>query len=52
MMRAMEITTRIGCKNMCQYCPQLLIIKKYFGKKSQPVVDSLRFFDASVKRIK
>ncbi|MBR9701524.1 hypothetical protein GOV13_01240 [Candidatus Pacearchaeota archaeon] len=26
---ALEVTTRIGCKNMCSYCPQKTIIKKY-----------------------
>lgn len=26
---ALEITTIIGCKNMCSYCPQKLLIKSY-----------------------
>lgn len=29
----MEITTIIGCKNMCSYCPQDVIIKAYKGYK-------------------
>ena len=25
----LEITTKIGCSNMCEYCPQVLLINKY-----------------------
>jgi len=28
-MKRLEITTRIGCKNRCKYCPQDKLIKKY-----------------------
>jgi len=31
-MAQMEITTRIGCKNMCSYCPQKKIISAYKDK--------------------
>lgn len=27
--RSLEITSRIGCKNMCKYCPQKLLISNY-----------------------
>jgi len=33
----LEITTKIGCSNMCEYCPQLLLIKKYKEKKGKEV---------------
>ena len=25
----LEITTKVGCSNMCEYCPQVLLINKY-----------------------
>lgn len=31
MSRHIEITTYIGCPNMCDYCPQELLIKSYKG---------------------
>ena len=33
-MDSLEITTRIGCKNGCVYCPQELLVKTYTGKSS------------------
>lgn len=32
----LEITTKIGCSNMCEYCPQVLLINKY--KEGKPRV--------------
>ena len=29
MQRILEITTRIGCSNICEYCPQAKLIKNY-----------------------
>ena len=29
MKRILEITTRIGCSNMCEYCPQAKLVKNY-----------------------
>ena len=29
----LEITTVIGCSNMCEYCPQKLLIKRYRKSK-------------------
>ncbi|VVB99045.1 Uncharacterised protein [uncultured archaeon] len=31
----LEITTKIGCKNNCSYCPQSIIIKAYKGKEKE-----------------
>lgn len=31
----LEITTRIGCQNNCQYCPQDVILKAYKGKERE-----------------
>lgn len=31
--RWLEVTTRIGCSNMCFYCPQNTLIKSYRGQK-------------------
>ena len=30
-MRTLEITTKIGCTNMCHYCPQAMLIDGYNG---------------------
>ena len=27
----LEITTKIGCSNMCEYCPQTKLIKNFVG---------------------
>ena len=32
MQRILEITTRIGCSNICEYCPQAKLIKNYTPK--------------------
>jgi hypothetical protein len=32
-MRHIEITTYIGCPNMCSYCPQKLLIDRYRGDR-------------------
>jgi DNA repair photolyase len=31
--KLMEITTVIGCKNMCSYCPQRTLINSYNGER-------------------
>lgn len=38
-MKALEITSYIGCPNMCHYCPQDLLIKKYVGNKIMTIDD-------------
>lgn len=40
-MPTMEITTRIGCKNRCSYCPQHILVKTY----SKTSNDSIMTFD-------
>ena len=32
-----EVTTRIGCSNVCEYCPQTTLIKEYTKKDSDPL---------------
>lgn len=39
--RHLEITTYIGCPNMCSYCPQKLLIDTYKGDKRM-TVETLR----------
>ncbi len=34
-MPSLEITTRIGCKNNCSYCPQELLVKSYKRRSQQ-----------------
>lgn len=34
-MAKLEITTRIGCKNMCKYCPQEKLIKEYLSRSKK-----------------
>jgi adenine C2-methylase RlmN of 23S rRNA A2503 and tRNA A37 len=33
-MKSLEITTKIGCSNMCSYCPQQKIIRAYNDKET------------------
>ncbi|MFH0772942.1 MAG: radical SAM/SPASM domain-containing protein [bacterium] len=37
-MRNIEITTRIGCKNMCAFCPQTIFIKNYREKTKGDII--------------
>jgi biotin synthase-like enzyme len=41
--RWVEITTNVGCSNMCLYCPQKKLIKTYFAEK-RPANMSFRMF--------
>lgn len=45
-MPAMEITTRVGCKNLCAYCPQDKFIKQYSRRSSHYCMtfDQFRFY--------
>ena len=38
MLRTFAITTHIGCRNMCNYCPQNKVIKAYTGKNKIKVM--------------
>lgn len=42
---SLEITTIIGCKNMCKYCPQDLLLKTYKGKKLMSFEDFKKFLE-------
>lgn len=44
-MRHLEITTYIGCPNMCEYCPQDLLIKTYKGKRRMDIEDFKKILD-------
>lgn len=35
---SLEITTRIGCRNMCKFCPQKLLIKSYYKSASETMM--------------
>ena len=45
-----EITTRIGCKNMCSYCPQNTLLKAYF-EKDRVVMLSLDTYKLCLSKI-
>lgn len=49
-MKTMEFTLRVGCRNMCKYCPQLLIIKKY-NKLKGDVIMSFETFKICLDKI-
>lgn len=46
----MELTLRVGCRNMCRYCPQLLIIKQY-NKLKDDVIMSFETFKTCLDKI-
>lgn len=45
---AMEITPKIGCKINCRYCPQSLLLDKYYGgnssRKSQMTLEEYKHY--------
>ncbi len=48
----MQITTRIGCSVNCQYCPQSLLLGKYFAQdKNRSAVMTLDVFERCLKRL-
>jgi hypothetical protein len=49
-MNSMEITTRIGCKNACTYCPQELLLKAY-TKRSREFMMDFGVFQECLKKI-
>lgn len=49
-MNTMEFTLRISCRNMCKYCPQLLIIKQY-SKLKDEVIMSFKTFKICLDKI-
>jgi radical SAM protein with 4Fe4S-binding SPASM domain len=49
-MRTMEITTRIGCSNMCAFCPQKLFVGEY-RKQSTDYVLTLETYRKCLSKI-
>lgn len=47
-MASLEITTTVPCTNMCSYCPQAILMKKY-GKKDQHM--SMETFITCVSKV-
>lgn len=39
----LEITPKIGCSNMCEYCPQVLLINRYKNIRKNKVTKDERF---------
>jgi hypothetical protein len=48
--KSMEITTVIGCRNMCRYCPQTLLINEY-GRHSDAGVMTFNTFKTCLDKI-
>lgn len=43
-MNWVEITTKIGCKNMCSYCPQTTFLKAYTNKTKMMSLEDFKSF--------
>lgn len=43
-MNWIEITTKIGCKNMCSYCPQSTFLKSYNDDKKVMILEDFKFY--------
>lgn len=48
MSRWLEITTVMGCKNLCDYCPQVLLARRYRG---QPRVLTMEVFRKCIDKV-
>ncbi len=47
-----EITTRIGCRINCRYCPQSALLSKYFcGKNDREIIMSFDVFKECMKNV-
>ncbi len=49
-MPVIEITTRIGCKIACSYCPQKVLIREY-RKRKAPLVMSREVFEKCIATV-
>jgi len=49
-MKRLEITTKIGCKNKCSYCPQDLLIKSYTDEKKIMSFEDFKSIMANVPK--
>jgi organic radical activating enzyme len=47
-----EITTRIGCKNMCGYCPQKTFVANYKGEKKMSIAAFSKILENTNKKTK
>lgn len=48
--RSLEITTRIGCQNMCRFCPQNLLINEY-SKREGELFMSFKTFKTCIDKV-
>lgn len=51
-MKTLEITSYIGCPNMCSYCPQELLSEAYKGERMMPLSDFSRVLDNVPKDVR
>lgn len=51
-MRTLEITTKIGCKNRCVYCPQDKLLSSYSGDTYMGFQDFIRILDNVPKDVR
>ena len=50
--RTLEITTKIGCKpNMCEYCPQTLLMGEYKKTSNNETYMSMETFTKCLKSV-
>ncbi len=51
--RALEITSRIGCVNMCQFCPQELLIGRYskLPKETRKIILDFETYKKSLRTV-
>lgn len=50
-MRNLEITTRIGCKNMCSWCPQKTFMNAYHREKGKNVILNFETFKKCIDKL-
>ena len=52
MSKFLEITTKIGCDINCKYCPQKLLISRYFSENiDRPVFMSFETFKTCIDKV-
>ena len=49
-MKALEITTKIGCNNFCTYCPQTILMREYV-KRSKKIFLEFSDFAKMLKKV-
>ena len=43
-MKILEITSMIGCENMCSYCPQEDLVSAYTSPKTSMNIEDFKYF--------